>query len=170
MSSLWHAEVEHIDAACVTLRVNAVHPDAGDLTRNAAFALRLLADREPRAARLIREEGEGAYQDDVVVGRAARRIIADVKVTGRRNMPFEERATKRRIADELRAQGVKQGMEQGVNSADATIWNAALDDAWREFWQDPARTPSAALTIQFADSSWLTGLSVGDSWDSPAYS
>jgi hypothetical protein len=161
MSSLWSVEVEHIAAAVVTLRVRAVHPDTGDLNRNASFALRLFADREPRAARLLQEEGEGAYQDDAAVGRVARRVIADVTVTGCRNMPFDERATKRGITDDLRG--------RGLDPADAESWDAAFVHAWRAFWRDPGRVPSAVMTIHFADTSWLTGLVVGDRWDSPAY-
>ncbi|MGO8891492.1 MAG: hypothetical protein ACLQB1_17605 [Streptosporangiaceae bacterium] len=157
MSSLWSVRVEQISPDSVTLRIRAVHPDAGDVPESRAFALRVLSDLDPRAERLTREEGDGAYQDEEIIGRVARRAIAEVVVTERQTFA----SAGRRIGEDLRA--------RGLDPADRRAWSAAYDDAWQALWQDSSRAPSALVTIRLADRSWLAGLNVGGSWDSPAY-
>ncbi|MDX3526733.1 hypothetical protein P1P75_09820 [Streptomyces sp. ID05-39B] len=159
MASLWRVRVTRVSDNTVELTLSAIHPDAGEPSASAAFAMRLLADTDPE--RLDREAGPGAYWDPVALAEYADRVIAAVSVTARRRMPFDEDAARRAVEAELRA--------RGLDPADATAWQAAFLDAWRALWQDPDRVPSAVLEIRSADLSWLAGTIQGREWDTAAY-
>ncbi|MFI7504016.1 hypothetical protein ACIBVL_37155 [Streptomyces sp. NPDC049687] len=143
----------------VELTLVAIHPDSGEPSGSAAFAMRLLADTD--LERLDREAGKGAYWDPDALARYAHRVITAVSVTGRRNMPFDEEAARRRIEDELR--------NRGLDPADAAAWQNAFLDAWRDLWRNPDRVPSAVLEIRLADPTWLTGAPLDREWDTAAY-
>ncbi|WP_327313040.1 hypothetical protein [Streptomyces sp. NBC_01235] len=159
MASLWRVRVTRVSDDTVELTLSAIHPDAGEPSESAAFAMRLLADTDPE--RLDREAGPGAYWDPVALAAYADRVIAAVSVTDRRRLPFDEGAARRAVEAELRA--------RGVDPADATAWQAAFMDAWRALWQDPDRVPYAVLEILLADLSWLSGTAPGREWDTAAY-
>ncbi|MCG3043084.1 hypothetical protein ACLIYM_02440 [Streptomyces fenghuangensis] len=155
MSSLWNARIEEIGDRELTLRLTAAHPDSGDVPDSKVFALRLIVDGRERAAVDTSVRGRDADPG------AAAEIIDTVTVTDRRNLPFEERAEKRRIEDRLRA--------RGLSPEDARNWQTAFEDAWRELWHDASRLPNARITIRVRDTSWLAGLGEGDGWESAAY-
>ncbi|MGW2615022.1 hypothetical protein [Streptomyces sp. NPDC001500] len=143
----------------VELTLSAIHPDAGEPSASAAFAMRLLADTDPE--RLDREAGPGAYWDPVALAAYADRVIAKVSVTARRRLPFDEAAARRGIEAELRA--------RGLDPADAAAWQEGFMEAWGALWQDPDRVPSAVLEIRLTDLSWLAGATPGREWDTAAY-
>lgn len=159
MASLWRVRVTRVSDDTVELNLSAVHPDAGEPSTSAAFAMRLLADTDTE--RLDREAGPGAYWDPVALAAYADRVIAAVSMTARRRLPFDEGAARRVVEAELRA--------RGLDPADATAWQAAFLDAWRALWQDPDRVPSVVLEIRLADLSWLSGTTPGQEWDTAAY-
>ncbi|WP_329416494.1 hypothetical protein OG802_33095 [Streptomyces sp. NBC_00704] len=159
MASLWRVRVTHLSDDTVELTLSAIHPDAGEPSASAAFAMRLLADTDPE--RLDREAGPGAYWDPVALAAYADRVIAKVSVTSRRRMPFDENAAREGIEAELRA--------GGLDPADADAWQTAFMAAWGALWQDPDRVPSAVLEIRLTDRTWLSGLTSGQEWDTAAY-
>jgi hypothetical protein len=159
MSSLWRVRVAHVSGGTVELALSAMHPDAGEPPASAAFALRLLADTDPE--RLEREAGPGAYWDRAVLDRYAGRVVAGVSVGGRRNLPFDEEAARRPIERALR--------ERGLDPADGAAGQDAFLAEWAALWKDPARVPSAVLTVRLADPSWLAGLREGREWETAAY-
>ncbi|MDX3638336.1 hypothetical protein [Streptomyces sp. MB09-02B] len=159
MASLWRVRVTRVSDDTIELTLSAIHPDAGDPSASAAFAMRLLADTAPE--RLDREAGPGAYWDPVALAAYADRVVAAVSVTARRGLPFDEGAARRDIEAELRA--------GGLDPADTTAWQDAFLDAWRALWQDPDRVPSAVLEIRLAEPSWLSGTAPGQEWDTAAY-
>ncbi|MCQ9129823.1 hypothetical protein [Streptomyces hilarionis] len=159
MASLWRVRVTRVSDDTVELTLSAIHPDAGEPSASAAFAMRLLADTDPE--RLDREAGPGAYWDPVALAAYADRVIAKVSLTARHRLPFDEGAARRGIEAELGA--------RGLDPADATAWQTAFMEAWGAFWQDPDRVPSAVLDIRLTDRSWLVGTSLGREWDTAAY-
>ncbi|SES43583.1 hypothetical protein SAMN04487983_105419 [Streptomyces sp. yr375] len=158
MSSLWNARVVEIGGGTVVLRLTAIHPDAGEPARSAAFAVRLLADGLERAAGAA--ERASALDARADAGTAGE-VVAQVAVTDRRNLPFSERAAKERIHAVLR--------ERGLDPADAAAWDAAFQAEWRALWQDPSRAPQATLTVEVREAGLLEGLAGGDNWESAAY-
>lgn len=159
MASLWRVRVTRVSDDTVELNLSAIHPDAGEPSASAAFAMRLLADTDPE--RLDREAGPGAYWDPAALAAYADRAVAAVSVTARRNLPFDESAARRAVEAGLRA--------RGLDPADAGAWQDAFLDAWGALWQDPDRVPSAVLEVRAADPSWLSGTTRGREWDTAAY-
>ncbi|MEV6837707.1 hypothetical protein AB0N17_24910 [Streptomyces sp. NPDC051133] len=158
MSSLWRVRVTHVTEDAVELALAAIHPDAGEPSGSAVFAMRLLADTDPQ--RLEREAGQGAYWDDEALRRYAGRVIAAVTVTGRRNLPFDEAAARRRIEEDLHSRGLDPA---------ATAWQDAFLQEWGALWRDPERVPSAVLGIRLADPTWSAAATPGREWDTAAY-
>lgn len=159
LSSLWRVRVAHATEDTVELALSAMHPDAGEPTGSAVFAMRLLADNAME--RLDREAGEGAYWDHETLARYAGRVVEAVTVRERRNLPFDEEAAKRLIEEDLKA--------RGVDPADAAVWQNAFMESWGALWRDPDRVPSAVLEVRLDDTSWLAGVSPGLEWDTAAY-
>ncbi|WP_143203868.1 hypothetical protein [Streptomyces sp. CB02400] len=159
MASLWRVRVTRVSADTVELTLSAIHPDAGEPSASAAFAMRLLADTDPE--RLEREAGPRAYWDPVALAAYADRVIAAVSVTARHRLPFDEGAARRAVEAELRA--------RGFDPTDAGAWQAAFLEAWSALWQDPDRVPSVVLEIEPADLSWMSGTVPGREWDTAAY-
>ncbi|GAB2805942.1 hypothetical protein [Streptomyces daliensis] len=155
MSSLWNAKVEAVDGARVTLRLTAVHPDAGDPPESAVFALRLLVDGLERAADA---PAAAARLDSLSTPEGAGQAVADVSVTERRNLPFDERAAKHAIKTELR--------ERGQDPAETSD---AFQARWRDLWEDPRQAPSARLTVHLRDAGAVAGLKPGHAWESAAF-
>ncbi|GHC44436.1 hypothetical protein [Streptomyces cinnamoneus] len=154
MSDLWRVEVEQVEdgpVPAVTLRVRAVHPDAGGFPETKVFALRLLTgavrDRSLSEAAVTSEEAE--------------RAVDSVEVSDVRNCPFDEEAARRGVEGALRNRGLDPGHEDA--------WWQALGEEWAAFWNDPGRTPSARYAMRLADPQWLRGTRPGEGWDSAAY-
>lgn len=160
MSDLWHVSVRGVTGDTVDLLVAAVHPDAGPLPAAKPFALRLLADAEPVwpgardlvAGADLYAEAESAHRAD--------RALAEVSVTDRRNVDFDEAAAQRRIKEGLAARGW---------APDGPEWAVAFEAEWRDLWLDPDRVPSGMLHVRPADPAALAGLRPGLEWDSAAY-
>jgi hypothetical protein len=121
--------------------------------------MRLLADTDPE--RLDREAGPGAYWDGAALDRYAGRVIVEVALSERRNLPFDEEAAHEQVEATLRA--------RGVDPADPATGEAAFLSEWAAFWHDPSRVPSARLTVHLADPSWLRNLTEAQQWETAAY-
>ncbi|MEU1352318.1 hypothetical protein ABZ410_00135 [Streptomyces cinnamoneus] len=154
MPDLWRVAVERVKqdpVPAVTLRVQAVHPDAGLFPRTKLFALRLLADSVPG----------GPVTADSLTEESAGGAVTSVEVSDVRNSPFDEAAALRGVERTLR--------DRGLDPGDRDTWDRAFGEEWAAFWDDPARVPSARYAIRLTSPKWLRNVRPSSGWDSTAY-
>ncbi|MFI6475718.1 hypothetical protein ACIBL5_36415 [Streptomyces sp. NPDC050516] len=151
MSALWHASIISASPDSLILRVQAVHPDAGEIPDTRIGTFRLLCDAG---------EFNGMSGGAAIEYAMAHRAIRSVEVDSRQNFPFDEQRALTQIAEPLWAEGLAPGQAG---------WQDGMAKGWSKFWKDGDRAPSAILKIRLGDTSTFPQFHPEMEWDSAAY-
>ncbi|MFN8286723.1 MAG: pentapeptide repeat-containing protein [Chitinophagales bacterium] len=170
MSSLWNVSVINKGKDWVDLAVSLDHPDAGAFPEDPTFALCLLTQEAygfdskynyiPTSALGEQIPHDRSYQPHDLEERV-KEFIVKTTIYETQNCPFDEYEAHRRTDEEVVALGFTK---------DSQEWENAWQDKWRDFWSNPNNLPSAKYRIWVTDPKWIAHLTVGQSFDSAAYS
>lgn len=170
MSSLWSVSVINKGKDWIDLKVVLDHPDAGSFAEDPVFALCLLTQEaygfddkynyvanSPLAEQIPHDK---SYQPYDVAPRVAE-FIRKVVVYETRNCPFDEFEAHRKTDEQVLAMGINK---------DDEAWENVWQDKWRAYWGNPDSLPNGFYRIWVTGPEWIQHLSIGQTFDSAAYS
>lgn len=170
MSSLWNVSVIDKGNDWVDLSVQLSHPDAGPFPEDPVFALCLLTQEAygfdnnynyiPKSPLAEQIPHDRSYQPHDLAARV-NEFVKRTVVFETRNCPFDEYEAHRKMDEQVLALGIAK---------DSEGWEDAWQDKWRDFWANPDNLPNAKYRVWVTDPKWLVHLTVGQAFDSAAYS